>query len=1044
MSTPLPSSIILASAGTGKTYQLASRYVALLNAGVDPARILATTFTRHAAGQIFDRVVARLLDAAEGAPDAASREVAKRSLSTLLHRLDRLAVSTLDSFFAKLASGYATELGLPPGWSIIDDDEDERLRAHAVEMAMEQGDRNDLLTLLRLMMAKRFSSSVAKDLLSKVKEAHSVFLAAPAQAWEVVDVPAGLRGLSETEWLHVQEGWDRVPLHKNADGSTTSKVWQGAHDATLAAATSGNWEAIVGKGLGEKILAGEEKFSKGPITPAVVAAYEPLLRHARHTLLSKHVEGTLALRDLLERFDLAYTQLKRKRRAYRFDDVPRELLKAHASITLEEIAFRLDGRTDHVLLDEFQDTSSTQFALLEPLIEEMLSGGGGLGEDASARSVLCVGDLKQSLYQWRDAEPGLFAALPKRWPQLERSELHTSYRSSPIVLDAVNRVFENIAGNSVLQEYRDAAQAWQEGFTRHEAAPKVQALPGFVRLTVAPAGGADMTLRAAARRVADLVSTFPQVSVGVLVRAKKGIPRLIYELGRLGVAASEEGGNPLTDSPAVAAALSALQLADHPGDTAAAFHLATTPLGAVLGLPAWDNGSARQNVATRIREEAMSGFAPLLLRWLEALTPSCDARDVRRLEQLVTLAEAFDARHDSRAEHFVAMARTRRVDDPTAHPVRVMTIHSSKGLEFDQVVLPDLDGKLGSRSPGILWRREDPFAPIDTVTRYANKAVQSLDPRLAELARLHQGKVISESLSVLYVALTRARHALELVVAPDKPGVKSVACTFAHVLREALAPGEAASPGILFEMGREDWPTAVPPVAQVPMAAPLAISLAPGRSPARLGRERPPSRRGHATRNAQAADRGTLLHALAQRVGWLEDGVPGDEAFLSVARSLRLVPGLDVAGEIAGFRSMLQEPAIAASLTRGRYTALGFGTKLDLRREVPFAFRHESGSWAKVITGRIDRLVLGLGADGRPAHAEVLDFKSDAMGPGEDLIALGERHRSQMELYRVAAARLTGIPVERVRVALVLLSARQVLNMEPNLRRSSDGPIITP
>jgi ATP-dependent helicase/nuclease subunit A len=1026
MSEIPPSGIILASAGTGKTFQLTGRYAALLRAGVDPSRILATTFTRAAAGQIFDRVVARLLEAPDAGP-----------LTAVLHRLDRLGICTLDSLFARLASAYAADLGLPPGWRIVDDDQDERLRAHAVELALEDGDRDDLLTLLRLMMAKRFSSAVAASLLDRVEDAHGVFCSAPPEAWTFIDVPADVKPLPKAEMIAVLSRWSEVPLHLVQGGTRPNEQWESAHAKAFEAAAREDWDAFVKSGLAGKILAGEASFSRGPITDAVVRAYEPLLRHARWALLSRHVEGTRALHDLLGRFDRAYAGLKRTKRAYRFDDIPRALRAVHDGITLDEIAFRLDGAIDHVLLDEFQDTSASQFALLEPLVAEIVSGGGGLREDANARSVLCVGDVKQSLYQWRDAEPALFAALPRRWPHLERSELHVSYRSSPVVLEAVNRVFENLQSNPVLAGHTDAARGWQNGFKAHAAADTLRDTPGFVRMSEAPASGGGqpqdvLTLRAAAQRAANIVKACPAASIAILVRAKKRIPRLIFELKRLGVDASEEGGNPLTDAPAVAAALSALQFADHPGDTAAAFHVATSPLAEVVGLRDWTSSQARRFAASRIREKTLGGIAPLLGAWLDAIERSCDARDVRRFEQLITLAELFDARCDPRIENFVRMARSRKVDDPAAHPVRVLTVHGSKGLEFDLVVLPDLDGRVASQPPAMLVRRSDPFGEIDAVTRYPNESLRLLDPRLKELHRYQQDKAVSEELSVLYVAMTRAKHAIEIVVAPlkSRKDSNSTSASFSHagLLRAALAPTAPTGGDDLFHMGDEHWAASLAPAAAPMAGPPLSISLARDASPGRMGRETPPGRaRMRGGGDARAAARGTVWHAWAQEVGWLDEpGAADDRALLEVARRLLPDPALDLRAELADFRRGLASVEVRSALSRTRYSARA---RLVLRREVPFAFtrRGEAVGTARVVTGRIDRLVVEIGQDGSATFAEVLDFKTGDQAGGTDTARLREAYGHQLETYRMAATRLTNVSPASVRCALVLLDAGKVV-----------------
>src|SRR6266851_2885185 len=135
---PFTHKVIRASAGSGKTHQLTSRYIGLLAAGVDPDTILATTFTRKAAGEILDRVLDRLAQAAgdRAGGKALGEQIGRRDLEpgdftrllrTLLLGLHRVRIGTLDSFYIKLAGSFGLELGLPPGWSIGEEVDDQAL-----------------------------------------------------------------------------------------------------------------------------------------------------------------------------------------------------------------------------------------------------------------------------------------------------------------------------------------------------------------------------------------------------------------------------------------------------------------------------------------------------------------------------------------------------------------------------------------------------------------------------------------------------------------------------------------------------------------------------------------------------------------------------------------------------------------------------------------------------------------------------------------------------------------------------------------------------
>src|SRR5262245_51582365 len=156
-----PHLVIRASAGTGKTHQLATRFIGLLAAGVRPDQILATTFTRKAAGEILDRVLFRLAAAAADetvrrqlAADIKQpldREACRKLLVTAVRQLHRLHVGTLDSYFIRVATNFGQELGLPPGWAIGDEQVDAALRDDAIERMLAEGQPGDLLTLVHAL-----------------------------------------------------------------------------------------------------------------------------------------------------------------------------------------------------------------------------------------------------------------------------------------------------------------------------------------------------------------------------------------------------------------------------------------------------------------------------------------------------------------------------------------------------------------------------------------------------------------------------------------------------------------------------------------------------------------------------------------------------------------------------------------------------------------------------------------------------------------------------------------------------------------------------
>jgi ATP-dependent exoDNAse (exonuclease V) beta subunit len=513
------------------------------------------------------------------------------------------------------------------------------------------------------------------------------------------------------------------------------------------------------------------------------------------------------------------------------------------------------------------------------------------------------------------------------------------------------------------------------------------------------------------------------------------------------VRASEEGGNRLTDSAAVQLALSALTLADHPGHTAAWYHVTHSRLGPTVALPGaydaaavaeWGNGLRRQLVER--------GYGGVLYDWMRALAPECNARELNRLRQLVVQADGYEPRATLRTTDFVAYIEGQRVEDPRAARVRVMTIHKAKGLEFDVVVLPQLD-ELLTRPPDFVTRWDDPGQPPQRVCRYRSQDVQRVLP-----ADIQQGfeqtraRAVQEALCVLYVALTRAAHALFMFIAPKPKYGKS----YAGLLRHALAGDVELVPGkVLYECGKSDWHSRVeresgwngiPSNGEAPQ--PISIRIAPVEGGRQRGRDffapshYQPHRTLHVrdivrTSDRRTLDRGTLLHGWFEWIGWLDDGAPSDEALLRIARR-QGQHGPDVARWIGEFRDLLEQPPIRRLLTRDTYVVdvasdLGIKEPAECELQVQAERRFDVPTDEGVLSGSIDRLVLFC-QGGVPVAADVLDYKTDGIAPGDTaaIARIVDDYRDQLGAYVHAVSSIYGIPRDRISTRLVLLAAGEI------------------
>jgi ATP-dependent helicase/nuclease subunit A len=1039
--------VIRASAGTGKTFQLSNRFLGLAAAGFAADQILATTFARKAAGEILERIVTRLAEAIDNEallPALAGHlnrpslgcEECTALLRTLIRRLHRLQIGTLDSFFVQLAGSFSLELGLPLGWRIVDALEDRKLRRQAIQQVLESHPTEDSVRLVHLISKGEATRSVTRQIEELVDSLYDLFLSSERDNWRTLPRPRSLDDAAICDALTQLAALNGFP----------DKRFIPARDKNLVAAEEGDWDSFVENGLAQRIICGETAYYKKPIEPHVLDAYQPLIDHARAELLTRLANQTEGTWQMLAHFHEAYRQLKTAQRAMRFDDVTRALAAEFSAKRVEELAYRLDGPLAHLLLDEFQDTSRSQWDVLRPFAERVTSNGG-------KRSFFCVGDAKQAIYGWRGGVAEIFDSATNQLPKIVEQSLAESFRSSQVVIDTVNRAFSDLPANAALQEWPSVTSGWHSHYQQHTTAKA--RLPGRCRLLVATRAEEGkkqdvVTWQFAAAHVAELARGNPDRTIGVLVRRNVAVARLIYELRTShDLLASEEGGNPLTDSAAVQLVLSLLKLADHPGDTAARFHVAKSPLGLAIEFTQFDADDKARILAQQVRDRlACDGYGRTIYEWVKLLAPSCDLRDLNRLLQLVELAYRFDDGRIRRPDDFIARIEEERVEDPTAAKVRVMTVHQAKGLQFDIVVLPELDGNLKPQAPRVVVDRPSPLEPIRSVCRYANETIQKLlPPELQPMFADWANPWIGQSLCVLYVAMTRAVHAVDMIIGPSKPNEKTWPKTFAGLLRGALAPGKAAEPETtLFEHGDAAWggtgqrgalwarPVPALSARQEPPVAleTIHIKLRPSvrrqrgldyRTPSGLeGSGKIDLRRVLRLESVAGMTRGSILHAWFERIGWLEDGLPDDAELLRFAAKLA-TPEIVLPDEIKRFRATLARPVVTAALSRSGYhepAALGFSGAVcaDLRGETVTKRLHRERSFVvrdqdALVFGKVDRVTLFYRGD-KLLAADILDFKTDAVETAAQIAERANFYRPQLQAYRRAAAALTGLALERI------------------------------
>jgi len=984
--------MIRASAGSGKTYQLGNRVIGLVGVGeVDPERIVALTFTRKAAGEFADSVLRKLARAA-GEPKAAAELAGQIGaefdpaavLERVVRALPRFQLGTIDGFFTRVVRGFQHELGLGGGgFELVQGPKLEALlldlRAAILLDALEGRAGEEFLHAFRRATMGREENRVSEPLADFVAAWHGWWLKGVGSG----AFGGGFEGLPEpAEWERRRALLAGALREAVAGTEWTDKRQPGAMEKLL--------EKIEGHHVGSGSLGGSGKLfesllagvaGEGPLRPSHYREFElgaEASEAFRATLgllvkceLAAAVERTRAIGELVARYDAECERRLRRRGLLGFDDVKRLMgawtRSEEERLRREQVDFRLDARYDHWLLDEFQDTSRAEWTALEPLADEAVAPGAG--------SFFVVGDEKQAIYGWRGGEVRLFEELEAKYgggrgeEALRVQSMPTSYRSCEAVLELVNAVcgdletIRSLFGERVASRWR-----WED----HVAARK--GIAGEARVEVVE-GDAEARCARLIELLDELGVRERQLSCGVLLRTNAQVRDTAEALRVAGFEVIEEGSRKPTEDNPVGVTLRHLirWLAD-PADRFARRVLEMSPLGAVVSGRFGESWAAAwEGMLELAREEGFAGLAEVVLEGHRE--PLSDFGRRRAADVLAALA-AFDAAGGGGAREALRWIEGLEVSQsPGVAAVQVMSIHKSKGLGFDLVVLPEIESRQVPDAG-----RFEVAAGEGWLLQPPARWVRDLVPPLREAEASWGEEQRYEAMCLLYVALTRAKRGLHVFLpAPPKKGWDEGHASAANWLMRSLGGGED---GVLWQSGDRGWIDELDPRE----APPPVVAQALGEARPRRARATPSGAKAKVAGGGGSAGGrvyGNAIHAAFERVGWVDEEQPGledDEAGRRVAELLR-------------------SPEVRAGFERG-------GRAIELFREQPVEAIVD-GKW---LSGIIDRLHV---IDGG-AEVEVIDFKSDAVEEAAELV---ERYASQMEAYRGVIAGV--YPRARVRCRLL-------------------------
>ena len=862
-----PLTVYKASAGSGKTFTLATEYIRLLVENPQSYRnILAVTFTNKATEEMKMRILSQLYGICKQLPESNNylkniqektglepnviSERAGLSLNNLTHNYNYFRVETIDTFFQSVLRNMARELDLTTNLRIgLNDYQVEEL---AVDQLIEDLTTTDVMLqwILKYIMEnisddkswnviaqiKKFGQNIFKDYYKEVSitleqkmgeagffENYTTCLRDLRKAAEeyMKEIGESFFDTLEGEGLNV----DDLSSKQRGIASFFNKLRKGTFDPSIITTTVANHLENIEKWCPKTnprrdVVLQVVESSLIQILKCAVEAQEKqwkifqssnlTLRHLNQLRLLSSIEKKVReINETENRFLLSDTQ---------------QLL--HSLIDGSDSPFifeKIGTQLQHVMIDEFQDTSTIQWQNFKLLLAETMSHEDG--------SNLIVGDVKQSIYRWRSGDWRLLNGIENQFNSMlmEIKSLSTNYRSTRNVIDFNNTFFRHAAKveYQALEELEcDEREQLEKAYADVEQkVPDDKKDEGRVTIELLPNNEyQESVLEHTVEYVRELIDAgVSQKDIAILVRYNNHIPLIAqYFLENLPeVSIVSDEAFRLEASSAVCLMIQALHLLLHPDDQLTKAAIVKTWLCTVQGKELTDDQFmiAGNNLDEYLPEAYIGHFDELLTLPLYELAEKIYS--IFQLHLLEGQGAYLCAFYDHLANYvnenttdiqsflteWEENLSKKTIQSDETNGIRLISIHKSKGLEFDHVIIPYCDWTLEKYSDNIIWCKPDeapfndlPIAPID----YSPKMMGSIYEK--EYLHEHLQNTV-DNLNLLYVAFTRAAKSLYVV---GKRGAKNsrsalielclplVAESMPEAQLEGMENNEAA---IVFEYG---------------------------------------------------------------------------------------------------------------------------------------------------------------------------------------------------------------------------------------------------
>jgi ATP-dependent exoDNAse (exonuclease V) beta subunit len=845
--------IVQAPAGSGKTELLTQRFLKLLATVDRPERLLAITFTRKATQEMRERILHRLRQAASGeAPNSEHErlaiELAQQALQrdatagwNLLQNPGRLRVLTIDGLCAQFLARDPKLGGLGAGLAV--QEIAEPLYREAVECLFEEFARvaeagedwsKARRALSRVLYLLDGDAQQLRKLLVNKLQARDQWV--DRIGMDTDSLAAVIAERQATEFHRFEqslgaEDYEKVCAWLAELGAQCTAGYPPAKFAEIFQAGSFDLDQQIHQAW---------LFSKVFVVGSGALRKPTSLTRSVFKDLPKTPECESGLKRIKEQFEYWAAQPEAAEAIERMAKAPplelgndTEALQQDITLVLMHALARLrvlfhdkgecdfhymtelaldslgeednpgslllaeDARIEHILMDEFQDTSNTQFKLLRRLMSGWNAGGQEGRRAADGRSLFLVGDPMQSIYRFRQANVGLFIDVVQQGGlgnvPLDYLQLQSNFRSRTEVVAWVNQQF---AGIFPRHDERDS------GAVRYARAAAEQGAGGNVQLHAFPPQTPN---EAEAQRVVELVhqaqGELDNPSIGILARTRKIMEPIARALQQAGIATQAVKIDELQAQPVVCDLLSLTRALSHPGDriawlavmrapwagfTVAELHqLVHGPGGRPLGtdlltclqqtLDEVEESDFRQRLVRlawlMTQAEAQRGQRQLRQRvetaWIHLGGPWCyaSAHELNHASAFLDLLDELERESSENLETRLAWSLEKLYASSAPSKVKLMTIHQAKGLEFDIVIVPGM-GKAPRGEEASLVALQEFHNPDGSDRSLLAPIPSRIKPEAslyAYLRAVETERNAFEQQRLLYVACTRARQQLHLL-----------------------------------------------------------------------------------------------------------------------------------------------------------------------------------------------------------------------------------------------------------------------------------------